>query len=266
MEDEGKEVAARPPAQKPPLYNIRRLHEATEAAGTPAPAHSTRDWPDTFRPPAWMIRARPPVAHFTMSYRDVLRDADRHFAEVVAAQPANLQCGRGCSFCCYGLFEIGTADVAVLADALRKAPPALRRALVARSRETIERTGHPDIRAIDRRAREAWFETVGEVACPALGEDGLCSIYEDRPMICRTFGLPIREGPTYIGDICELNFTTATEQEKNDAAWDIEQEDPVDDAEQYTIPEAILLADRLVRESATGGRRPARRKRRASRF
>lgn len=204
-----------------------------------------------------MIAAAAAVAAGVMSYRDVLKAADQHFAAVVKRQPQNLQCGRGCSFCCYGLFEVGASDVAVLAEALRTASPELRSALVKRSREVIAETDHPDIRTMDPEAKEAWFTAVGGVACPALGKDGLCSIYESRPMICRTFGLPIREEEEYIGDICELNFTGASEEEKHAAAWDISQEDPVDEAEQYTIPEALLLADRLVGSPRATRSRPS---------
>lgn len=194
-----------------------------------------------------------------MSYRDVLAAADIHFGRVMKAQPANLQCGRGCSFCCYGLFEVGPSDVAVLADALREASPELRARLVANSRSVVERTEHPDIRTMPADAKEAWFTSVGDVACPALGENGLCSIYENRPMICRTFGLPIREDEEYIGDICELNFNDASQEEKLEAAWDISQEDPVDEAEQYTIPEAILIAERMIADGATRSR-PSRKR------
>jgi hypothetical protein len=44
------------------------------------------------------------------------------------------------------------------------------------------------------------------LACPAL-EDGVCQIYEYRPLICRKFGIPLynpdRPGRVYA---CELNF------------------------------------------------------------
>ena len=39
--------------------------------------------------------------------------------------------------------------------------------------------------------------------------DGECSIYPNRPVICRTFGLPARLPPDHRGgvDWCKLNFT-----------------------------------------------------------
>ena len=50
-------------------------------------------------------------------------------------------------------------------------------------------------------------------ACAFLDSDGTCRIYEDRPYLCRTQGLPLRwfepevvtEGPSEFRDIRELN-------------------------------------------------------------
>jgi Fe-S-cluster containining protein len=46
--------------------------------------------------------------------------------------------------------------------------------------------------------------------CPLL-EDGACSIYESRPMICRTQGLPLAQqngDEAFELDYCRLNFVT----------------------------------------------------------
>ena len=83
------------------------------------------------------------------------------------------------------------------------------------------------------------------MACPALGEDGACAIYDSRPLVCRTFGLPLRDGPRFIGDVCELNFTTASRKEMETAAWDLQMEDVLGPDDEFTVPEAILLAARL---------------------
>ena len=52
--------------------------------------------------------------------------ADQHFASVMRTQPQNLQCGAGCSLCCYGLFEIGSGDVPMIAEGLEKLHPSRR--------------------------------------------------------------------------------------------------------------------------------------------
>ena len=179
-----------------------------------------------------------------MSYRRILQQADAHFRDVAAKMPEQLQCGRGCSFCCYGLFEIGLGDVATIGEAVRALAPAARKQLIARAERVMQEVEHPNIREIDSDEKEEFFERTSAIACPALNKNGECVIYENRPIVCRTFGLPIRDADEYIGDICELNFTESTPEQQFEAAWDLQLEDPVSPEDQFTIPEAIVLASR----------------------
>ena len=159
-------------------------------------------------------------------YEEILALADVHFQTVAGEQPQNLQCGVGCSFCCHGLFEIGRADAEVIADGLRSMPAARRARIIARAEKIAAETAHPNIREITPEEKEAFFDRTDGVPCPALNRLGECTMYAHRPIVCRTFGLPIREGSDYIGDICELNFTTASQEEKERAVWDILAENP----------------------------------------
>ena len=177
-------------------------------------------------------------------YRKILEAADRFFARVVDEQPAQVQCGRGCSLCCYGLFEIGSGDVPVIADGLARLHPQKRKKIIRRAVEIVE-AGHPNLRECTPEEKEAFFDRTASVACPNLSESGECLVYDSRPLVCRTFGLPLRNAETYIGDICELNFTGASEDEKMHAAWDLALEDELGQEDEFTIPEAIVLIARL---------------------
>jgi Fe-S-cluster containining protein len=172
------------------------------------------------------------------TYKGILTRADAFFDQVAREQPAQLQCGRGCSLCCYGLFEIGSGDVAVIAEGLSSMHPMRRKKVIRRAVEIVEK--HARIEP-----REAFFEKTASVACPNLDESGACMMYEHRPLVCRTFGLPVRNGAQYIGDICELNFKAATQDEKDRAAWDLQWEDVIEADDELTIPEAIVLAARM---------------------
>jgi Fe-S-cluster containining protein len=70
-------------------------------------------------------------------------------------------------------------------------------------------------------------------------------VYEHRPLVCRTFGLPLREAERYVGDVCDLNFKSATDENKLAAAWDLNWEDTLGKEDEYTIPEAIIAIARL---------------------
>jgi len=179
------------------------------------------------------------------TYTRILDRADDFFRSVAESQPQNLQCGRGCSLCCYGLFEIGSGDVPLIAEGLEKLHPSRRKMIIRRSQEIVESSKHPDLRDCDAEEKEAFFERTASTPCPNLNERGECLMYDNRPLVCRTFGLPLRNADEYIGDICELNFTTAPQRDRESAAWDLQWEDALGAEDEYTIPEAIVLVARL---------------------
>lgn len=178
-------------------------------------------------------------------YRDILDRADRHFAGVFEAQPQNLQCGAGCSLCCHGLFEIGSGDVPLLADGLAALHPMRRRRIIRKALAIVETYDHPNLRECSGLEKDAFFDRTDSTPCPSLDDAGRCMMYEHRPLVCRTFGLPIREGDRYIGDICDLNFNDSTESERVSAAWNLEWEDVLGSEDEFTIPEAIVLVARM---------------------
>jgi Fe-S-cluster containining protein len=179
------------------------------------------------------------------SYRRILDRADEFFRSVADSQPQNLQCGRGCSLCCYGLFEIGSGDVPIIAVGLEKLHPMRRKKIIRRAVDIIASSAHPNLRECSPIEKEKFFDRTASVPCPNLDENGACMIYESRPLVCRTFGLPLRERERYIGDVCELNFTEASSEQKMTAAWDLNWEDELGPEDEFTIPEAIVMAARL---------------------
>jgi Fe-S-cluster containining protein len=178
------------------------------------------------------------------TYKGILRRADEFFGSVARTQPQNLQCGRGCSLCCYGLFEIGSGDVPVIAEGLERLHPMRRKMIVKRAVEIMAQTSHPNLRECSSAEREEFFDRTASIGCPNLNESGECMIYDSRPLVCRTFGLPLRDGD-YIGPVCELNFTAGTEAEKEAAAWDLKWEDVLGPEDVCTIPEAIVMVARM---------------------
>jgi Fe-S-cluster containining protein len=177
------------------------------------------------------------------SYKDVLRRADAFFGRVFEEQRQQMQCGRGCSLCCFGLFEIGSGDVPVIAEGLARLHPMRRRKIIRRALAMMD--GHPNLRECSAAEKEAFFNRTSHVPCPNLSEAGECMIYESRPLVCRTFGLPLREDDRYIGDVCELNFNDASDEQKLAASWDLRWEDELGPEDEFTVPEAIVLAARL---------------------
>ena len=126
-------------------------------------------------------------------YEDVARETRR--LEVV--HEARLRCGRGCSSCCVD----GITVYEVEADNVRRT--------------------HADL--LERGAPGP------EGACAFLDAEGACRIYESRPYVCRTQGLPLRwldevddETVVEMRDVCPLNDDGAPVEELDeDDCWTI---------------------------------------------
>ena len=133
-----------------------------------------------------------------------------------------LACRPGCSQCCHGVFAINQLDALRLRSGLaeldRKDPARAarirERALKAVARLSPEFPGDPNTGLLEEsdgeEASRRWDDFANHEPCPALDPvTGTCEIYEYRPITCRTFGPPIKEGED-IG-VCELCFDGATE-------------------------------------------------------
>jgi Fe-S-cluster containining protein len=92
--------------------------------------------------------------------------------------------------------------------------------IVRRAQEMLTTSKHPDLRNCAPEEKDAFFERTATTPRPNLNERGECLMYEHRPLVCRTFGLPLRNADEYIGDACELNFTDAPQHDREAAAWD----------------------------------------------
>ena len=126
-------------------------------------------------------------------YRQLIEGVDDLTSQLNERYQSHLQCGAGCSGCCHHHLSVFAVEAAVLTEAIAALPEAQQ----TRIRQ----------QAIDVKEREAKGESV---ACPLL-LDNLCSVYEARPLICRTQGLPLLyeadDGAQEI-DFCPLNFAS----------------------------------------------------------
>ncbi len=146
-----------------------------------------------------------------------------------------VRCRKGCAMCCHGLFDIGLLDALLLHDAWRVAEKNVCR--------EIELAAESLLAAVERSA-PTWpyphfvdhlqedevdriLESVGMRACPVLGPDNACRLYDARPFYCRVHGLKIRdtreagidteadtEEPADMDTDCEYNFATIPPREE----------------------------------------------------
>jgi Fe-S-cluster containining protein len=133
-----------------------------------------------------------------------------------------LACRPGCTQCCVGVFAIHQLDALRLRRGLRKLEsraPERAAAIRQRARDAVARLS-PDfpgdpitgILAEDDESTQRFENLANDEPCPVLDpQTGLCELYDSRPMICRTFGPPVRS-ENGLG-VCELCFHGATDDE-----------------------------------------------------
>jgi len=116
-------------------------------------------------------------------------EVEASFAVIHERRTAQMQCRAGCSACCRARLSITQVEEAFLRRGLATFSDERRVEFSARTREE------------------------NREMCPALDGDGRCGIYPFRPLICRTYGVPLRHrravaliNPPII-DSCDLNFT-----------------------------------------------------------
>jgi uncharacterized protein len=123
-------------------------------------------------------------------YLEIIAAVDAEFARSVRLHGERIHCRRGCTDCCYHRFRITEIEAAYIRTGIERLSASARAALAHRAREYVSGV---------------------RMACPAL-ENGVCSIYESRPLMCHKFGMPLYnpDKPDRIF-ACELNFKSGEE-------------------------------------------------------
>ena len=140
---------------------------------------------------------------------------DSFFTRAQGRHGEALTCHAGCDDCCRRRFSVTTIEAAGVLEALDRLPAEERQRVAARAADP------------------------GGTVCPALGEDGRCAVYEARPTICRTHGLPIRFTERKAGrslpvvDACPKNFV----------GQDLASLDPSNVLDQTTLSTVLAALD-----------------------
>lgn len=159
-----------------------------------------------------------------MAAEPLLRILDLALASSIERSGPHLACRPGCAQCCHGVFQISALDAHRLRKALAAAEPSLKSRIETRIEHAHAHLlpffpGNPEtgVLSYDDRAIELFEEWAHADPCPILDPaTQTCDLYAARPILCRTFGPPIRNDPAALEaglSICELCFTNATEEE-----------------------------------------------------
>jgi Fe-S-cluster containining protein len=139
---------------------------------------------------------------------------DDWFNDIRKRYASQMQCGEGCTACCYGLFDISLADAVEVARGFQGLPVEVQDQIRSKSamlqqgiRDALGQSVRPTLFDEDDPRVDEIVNAANSPACPCLGPSGECLIYEHRPMACRLEGVPmvdVQDG--LFGDWCELNF------------------------------------------------------------
>lgn len=168
------------------------------------------------------------------NYRQLLEKIDRFWAGAAATYGQDLACRKGCGTCCrhLSLFPVEAVHIRLAVDTL--------------DQNTMD--------IVKQRAENLYNDPDGE--CPLLHGE-VCLLYNVRPVICRTHGLPVllRDPQGNRVDVCPLNFTSGRTP-SNEHTIDIEQLNTTLAAintlftasafEPGEAPERLLLAQALL--------------------
>lgn len=107
------------------------------------------------------------------------------FAEIALRNEAKMACKKGCSSCCLPGLTVSPVEFEFIKEHLAKLPELFASTL------SLERSG-----------------SVPPKSCPFLDQDGSCTIYDVRPIICMSHGVPVKFKTSDRVDksVCHLNF------------------------------------------------------------
>jgi Fe-S-cluster containining protein len=153
----------------------------------------------------------------------LIQIVDKAIVDAYRRGGSHLVCHPGCSQCCIGVFPIAHEDGARLREGLailEHTDPqkgARIRKRVAGSLTRLDPWFPGDLTTgilkEDHEAAILFEEFANNEPCPVLDPDhGTCDLYEHRPILCRTFGPPMRTEQNNLAT-CELCFIHATTEE-----------------------------------------------------
>ncbi len=154
---------------------------------------------------------------------DLIQIVDAALADATLRSGSHLVCRPGCTQCCIGVFPIAHEDAARLSTGLEHltlTDPAKSQRIRTRVKESLARLdpwfpGHVStgILSEDDDQTILFEEFANDEPCPVLDPaTGTCDLYESRPILCRTFGPPMRTPEQNLAT-CELCFIHATTEE-----------------------------------------------------
>ena len=118
-------------------------------------------------------------------YLSLRKKISATFADIAHRQGSQMACKNGCNSCCLPGLSVSPVEFEFIKEYLARTPDLLTKFLSLELMNTQKKT-----------------------RCSFLDEQGSCAIYEARPIICMSHGVPIKfkTGAQLDRSVCHLNF------------------------------------------------------------
>jgi len=129
-------------------------------------------------------------------YETLVDQVDQIFERVKKEHPACVNCKKGCTDCCYALFDLTLVEALYLNHKFKEqfgADPAMMETANKADRALfrLKKKAFKDFNENKKDEVEILHEMGRErIRCPLLNEREMCALYEHRPITCRLYGIP----------------------------------------------------------------------------
>ncbi len=141
----------------------------------------------------------PDLSDIFTRYEALVAETDTLFAHVHTSYPDCVVCEQGCSDCCHALFDLSLVEAMYINKAFaEKVPYGKERSDILLKAADLDRQIVRMKRNFYRATKEGKNpeEIMAEAArvrmpCPLLDANNSCLLYEQRPITCRLYGIPL---------------------------------------------------------------------------
>lgn len=149
-----------------------------------------------------MKTALPDLSPFFTAYESIVAEANTVFDRVYAEYSDCVTCHAGCSDCCHALFDLSLIEALYINHAFtktfdfgpRRSAILSQAALADRDVTRLKKQYFRSLRDAgpsEEALRDVFDQAaIARVQCPLLAKDGLCLLYDARPITCRLYGIP----------------------------------------------------------------------------
>lgn len=141
-------------------------------------------------------------------YEELRNQVDEVFARMKNDFPLEVKCDNGCTDCCYALFDLSLVEALYLNLKFSQLPSQVRNEVLLEA-DKADRKIHKIKKTLSKAQSEGQDEkellekaSREKVRCPLLKDDK-CVAYQDRPITCRLYGIPMNTG--HVSATCALS-------------------------------------------------------------